>query len=255
VNSEQNALTAESRPKPRNNWWFWISAIAALLFGGSEFVEFWIGGSRQFWAVLPIFLAVPVALWLTRTGRQVAASIAFVAAIGLQAILTPLVQSGLGLPNSITALALIGGICLTTLPNKYVGRVLTAGLIVSFASILIDLFGSPNRPVAELSQGRWIFALAMLAIFVIFFAREFPSLNLRAKIVIGIIGTGAIALAILVIFSLYQSRQITSTLAQRLDTSVRQLAEEQLSNSASTQQSTALSCLPGCLLPGPLVLY
>ena len=235
MNPEQSALAVESQPKPRNSWWLWISAIAALLFAGSELVELWISGSRQFWTVMPIFLTMPVAVWLARIGRQIPASIAFITAIGLQTLFTPLLQSGLGLPNAITSLALMGGICLTTLPNKYVGRVLTAGLFVSFVSILIDLFGNPNRPVAELSQGRWIFAFVMLAIFVIFFAREFPSLNLRAKIVIGIIGTGTLALSMLVLFALYQTRQITTTLAQRLDTSVHRLAEEQLRNSASTQ--------------------
>ena len=236
---EQNSLTTGSQPKPHNVWWLWISAIAALLFAGSEFIELWVSGSRQFWAVMPVFLAVPIAYWLMRTGRQVAASITFITAIGLQSIFTPLVQSGLGLPNSITALALIGGICLTTMPNKYIGRVLTASLIVSFVAILIDLFGNPSRPVAELSQGRWIFSFVILAIFVIFFAREFPSLSLRAKIVAGIIGTGGVALSVLVVFALYQTRQMTSTLSQRLDTSVNQLAEEQLINSAFTQANQA----------------
>jgi GAF domain-containing protein/HAMP domain-containing protein len=112
-------------------------------------------------------------------------------------------------------------------------------VIVAFASILIDLFGNPGRPVAVLGLGRWIFSFVMLAIFVIFFAREFPSLSLRAKIVMGILGTGVIALSILVVFALYQTRQITSTLSQRLDTSVHQLAEEQLINSAFTQANQA----------------
>jgi GAF domain-containing protein/HAMP domain-containing protein len=236
---EQNSLTTESQSKPRNTWWLWISAIAALLFAGSEAAELWIRGSRQFWVVMPVFLAMPIAYWLIRTGRQVAASITFMTAIGLQTIFTPLVQSGVGLPSAITSLALIGGICLTTMPNKYLGRVLTASLIVSFGSILIDLFGNPSRPVAQLSQGRWIFAFVVLGILAIFFAREFPSLNLRAKIVVGIIGTGVIALSILVVFALYQTRQITSTLSQRLDTSVHQLAEEQLINSAFTQANQA----------------
>lgn len=237
--SEQNSLTTESQAKPRTVWWLWISAIAALLFAGSEFVELWISGTRQFWAVMPVFIAVPIASWLVRTGREVAASIALIAAIGLQSIFTPLVQSGLGLPNSITSMALIGGICLTAMPSKYIGRALTISLIVSLTSILIDLFGNPNRPVAQLSQGRWIFAFIMLVVFAIFFAREFPSLSLRAKIIVGIIGTGGIALSVLVVFALYQTRQISSTLSQRLDTSVKQLAEEQLINTAFTQASQA----------------
>ena len=236
---EQNPLSTESRPKPRNIWWLWISTIAALLYAGSETLGLWRIGSDQYWAVMPVLLAVPIAYWFIRTGRQFAASITFITAIGLQSILTPLVQSGLGLPNAITSLALIGGICLTTMPNKYVGRVLTVSVIVAFASILIDLFGNPGRPVADLGTGRWIFSFVMLAIFAIFFAREFPSLSLRAKIVMGILGTGVIALSILVVFALYQTRQITSTLSRRLDTSVNQLAEEQLINSAFTQANQA----------------
>jgi methyl-accepting chemotaxis protein len=236
---EQNPLSAETQSKPHNIRWLWISAIAALLFAGSELVELRMSGNRQLWAVLPVFLAVPIAYWLIRTGRQVAASITFIAAIGLQSIFAPLVRSGLGLPNSITSLALIGGICLMTMPNKYIGRVLTVSMMVAFASILIDLFGNPDRPAAGLGSGRWIFSFVTLAIFAILFAREFPALSLRAKIVTGIIGTGVIALSILAVFALYQTRQITNTLSQRLDTSVNQLAEEQLINSASTQATQA----------------
>jgi GAF domain-containing protein/methyl-accepting chemotaxis protein len=236
---EQNPLSAETQPKPHSIRWLWISAIAALLFAGSELVELRMSGNRQFWAVLPVFLAVPIAYWLIRTGRQVTASITFIAAIGLQSIFTTLVRSGLGLPNSITSLALIGGICLMTMPNKYIGRVLTVSMMIAFASVLIDLFGNPGRPVAGLGLGRWIFSFVMLAIFAILFAREFPALSLRAKIVTGIIGTGVIALSILVVFALYQSRQITNTLSQRLDTSVNQLAEEQLINRASTEANQA----------------
>ena len=236
---DQNPLSTELQKNRRSTIWVWISAIAALLFAGFELIELWSSGSRQMWVVLPAFLAAPIAFWLLRSGRQVTASITFITAIALQAILTPVVQRGLAVPSSITALALIGSICLTSLPRKFIGRILTFGLIILIASILIDIFGSPSRPAAELSEGRWIFLVVVLAIFLVFFTREFPALELRTKIVIGILGTGAIVITVLVIFTLYQAQQITSALSQRLDTSVDQLAEEQLINTAFTQADQA----------------
>jgi len=162
-----------------------------------------------------------------------------VTAIGLQSILIPLVESGFGVPNSITSLTLIVGLGLATIPRRYIGRILMGGLLVSITSVLIDLFGSPSRPVAQLSEGRWIFAFVILAIFAVFFAREFASLDIRTKIVIGILGTGGFALAVLVSFTLYQVQQTVNALTKRLDTSVSQLAEAQLINTAFREADQA----------------
>ena len=236
---EQNSLSTESRQRRRRLWWLWINVIAALLFAGYELVELGISGSRQFWVVAPVFLGVPIVYWFLRNERQLAASLTLVTAIALQSVLVPFVQRGLSVPNAMTSLALMGAICLTTLPRRYLGPTLTAGLIALFGSVLIDLFGNPSRPVAEISQGRWIFSFVILAIFALFLIREFPSLDLRAKIVIGIIGTGFIVLSMLVVFVLYQTQQITSALSGRLETSVKQLAEEQLTNTAATQANQA----------------
>jgi GAF domain-containing protein/HAMP domain-containing protein len=53
-------------------------------------------------------------------------------------------------------------------------------------------------------------------------------LDLRTKIIIAIVGTGGVAIAILVSFIIYQAAQTTNSLTTRLNASVRQLAEEQL---------------------------
>jgi len=239
VNLNQNPLSSELQQKTRNTWWLWISGLATLLFTSSELVALWIGGSGQLWAILPVFIAAPIAYWFVRTGRHTLGTVILVTAVGLQSILTPLVERGSGISNSVTTLVLIIGICLATLPRRYIGRVLMGGLVVSIASIFIDLFGSPSRPAAELGEGRWMFALVMLAIFAVFFAREFISLDVRTKIVIGILGTGGIALAILVFFALGQTQQITSALAERLDVSVSQLAEEHLISTVFTETDQA----------------
>ena len=65
------------------------------------------------------------------------------------------------------------------------------------------------------------------------------ALDIRSKIVLGILGTGGLALVVLVIFAFNQTQHITNTLSARLDESVSQLAEEQLINTAWSQASQA----------------
>ena len=237
--SDQNLLPSASPQQRRNTWWLWITILTALLFTGLELISLWNTSRNQFWAALPIIVAAPLCYWLIRIGQQVTGGILFIVAIALQSILIPLVQSGLGVPNAIISLVLISGICLTTLPRRYVGCVFIISLIVSIASIFIDSFGNSSRLMAGFGEDRWIFSFLVLAMFAIFFARELLLLDLRTKIVTGILGTGAIVLSVLVAFVLYQARQITSALSQRLDTSVNQFAEEQLINTAFTQANQA----------------
>jgi GAF domain-containing protein/HAMP domain-containing protein len=225
--------------KNRNTVWLWISGFAAVLFAVSEFAALWAEGSRQYWAVLPILSATPFFFWLISTGRLERGGILLVSAVGLQSLLTPLVLSGLGVPNAITSAVLMSGIGLATLPRKLISRVLVMGLLTLLATILIDSFGSPNRPVALFIQARWIFALIISMVFGFGFAREFLLLDLRTKIVTAILATGGLALAILVSFAFYQTRQITNSLTTRLDSSVRQFGQEQLTNTVLIEANRA----------------
>ncbi len=67
------------------------------------------------------------------------------------------------------------------------------------------------------------------------FRQGFLSLSIRTKIILGILATGGLALVIFAIVTASQTNQITSTLSNRLETSVSQLAEEQLRNTANEQ--------------------
>ena len=239
MSSDPNLLPSESEQPRHYTWWLWITVLTAILFSGSELFSLWNTNPTQIWAALPIIVAAPLFYWLAKSGRQVTGGILFIIAIALQSILIPLVQGGLGVPNGLISLLLISGICLTAIPRRYVRRVFVTSLLLVIASIFIDSFANPYRLAAGPGGGRWIFSFVILSIFAIFFARELLLLDLRTKIVTGIIGTGAIALSVLIVFALYQTQQITSTLSQRLDTSVNQLAEEQLINTAFTQANQA----------------
>ncbi len=239
MNRVQAFLRTAAPWKNRHTAWLWGSALAALLFAASEFAALWADGSSQFWAVLPIFAAAPVFFWLVATGRLSAGGILFMIAIGLQSVLTPLVLRGLGIPNAITSSILISGIGLAALSRKHMGRVLVLGLIILLTTVLIDSLGSSSRPLALFIQARWIFALIIAVLFAFSFSREFLLLDLRTKIITAILGTGGVALAILVSFALYQAAQTTSSLTTRLDTSVRQFAENQLINRAFIEANQA----------------
>jgi GAF domain-containing protein/HAMP domain-containing protein len=232
VNLVQRLLPSETRWKNRHTLWLWISALATLAFAVSELLAFLSGGNRQIWAMLPILVALPFFLLLIRVGREYAAGSLLILAIGLQSALTPLIMRELGLPNSIIAFGLIGGIGLAALPRRNIGGVLLAGLFVAIASILIDWFGTPDRPVALFAESRWMIAFLVSAIVLIYFASEFRFLDLRTKIVTAILATGGIALAILMTVAIFQFGQTTGSLTTRLESSVRHFGEEQLVNEA-----------------------
>ena len=65
--------------------------------------------------------------------------------------------------------------------------------------------------------------------------QKFLDLSIRTKIVLGILATGGTALAIFAALGAFQTRQITTLLSGKLETSVSLLAEEQLINSANEQ--------------------
>jgi len=239
VNFAQNLPPSEIRWKNRNVGWLWISALATLTFAVGEFVALWLGGHFQVWAALPISVATLLFLWLIGTHREISAGILLITAVGLQSLLTPLIVSGLGIPNSIGSFVLISGIGLAVLPRRQIGRVLIIGLMILIASALIDLFGDPIRPLASFVQARWSFTLVISIVFAIFFAREFLLLDLRTKIVTAILATGGIAFAILISIASYEISQTIASLTARLDTSVSQLAEAQLRNTAFVEANRA----------------
>jgi GAF domain-containing protein/HAMP domain-containing protein len=238
VNPTQNPLLSDAERNTHASRW-WLGALPALLFAGSELAALFVAGNRAFWAALPVLIAAPFAYWLVRSGRSNTGNILFMIVIGVQSVLMTLFQKGLGFPNALTASALIAAIGLGTLPRKQFGRVVMWALFAAIATVLIDVFGSDVRPSAEFNQGRWIFMAVILAVSFIFLARQILALDIRTKIVLGILGSGGLALAVAVAFMLAQGQQITDALSQRLDLSVRQLAEEHLNNTAFVEARQA----------------
>ncbi len=233
-------LSAESQQQKYKTR-LWICILAALIFTSIELVVLWMSGNRQIWAVLPVFLAIPVAYQLNRTDRQLQGTVTLLGAINLQFILVQFAQQGLSLMNSGLTLAVVGLICWIALPREYLGRAFISALVTLVLSFLIDrfVFGESAYSQGGFNWGRSVFLFVLLVAFIVFVARGFLSLDIRTKIVTGILGTGGLALAVLTFFILNQTDKVTNALETRLEASVAQLAEEQLRNTAFTQANQA----------------
>jgi GAF domain-containing protein/HAMP domain-containing protein len=241
VNSEINQTAVlETRTQVRNATI--LGALITLLLAGAIIFVLANGLTNALWTILPLLLAALVYVWLARTTRHIAGGIFFISVISTTAIISPLFASGLGLTGAISALAVIGGIGLATLPRRYFGSVLFTGLVIAAASLFIDVFAQGNRPPVSASelQIRWTVSIVAFLVFAAYFARQFFTLDIQTKIVLGILVTGGIALGTLALFAVDRTRQITESLSGRLETGVKLLAEEQLINTI-TDESTQIN--------------
>jgi GAF domain-containing protein/HAMP domain-containing protein len=238
VNLDQNSFTDPETKRQAGNTVL-LSGITALTLGLAAIYVLLSVSVSQLWALLPILLASLVAIWLSRTGRHVIGGIVLICAIIMQTITAPFSESGLGVSSAIGAVAIIGGIGLITFPRRYLGRTLLLSFLTGTSIVLVDLFGPPGRPPAASVELRWAVSLIVFAIFAFLFAREFYGLDIRTKIVLGILATGGISLGVLAFFAFDRAEQTLDTLSARLQTSVRLLAEEQLINTVFTEANLA----------------
>ena len=85
----------------------------------------------------------------------------------------------------------------------------------------------------------FIVVILGLLVLIALLARNFSNFSLRVKVMLGILLTGSIALGILAYFAITRTGIITDSLSNRLDTSVSQLAKEQLVNNAFVEADRA----------------
>ena len=236
VNHPPLAETDSGTPTPR---WL-VAAVPAALYAGLEIAALWAGGKLDLlWTAFPIVTALPVAYFLARARKSHVAIMLILSAIGVQSIVNSLMLRGSSLPNAIISLALILAIGMGMLSRRYWSAITLAGLAISLTTLLLDAFGSKDRPAAQLTQGHWLFAVFLLGMVGVLAIRRLSTLNIRTKVVLGILGTGGLALTTLALFAWFQTQQITNALSTRLDASVSQLAEEQLINTAFSQANQA----------------
>lgn len=233
MDSIQNT-SSTSETEKQLAYTFWLSVLFGAILAGLSLIVIRIGRYELLWSTVPVVPVVLVAIWLTNRSKLVLGSSLLIASVGLLSVLSSWLQGGLQPALAIGTVSIIGIIGLLTLPRIYSGRSLMAGASLAIVSLLIDLFGPKGRIESGSQVVLWTIAGTSLAILLFFFGREFLGLNVRTKIVLGILATGGVALGIFAVFAARQTQQITNTLSDRLESNVSRLAEEQLTNRVDT---------------------
>jgi GAF domain-containing protein/HAMP domain-containing protein len=232
VNEKLNATPVKSMEDQRlERTAFLVSLIALgiVLIGTILIVA--LGEFRLLLLITaPLVTGCIVSARLARRGQNVAGSSILIGILALIAISIPFATAGQGVPIALGVLGIAGVITVASWPRRLTTRALAINLAIAGIIILIDLFGPAGRPQESISIVLWLFTFGILIVYMFFIAQEFHLLDIRTKIILGILVMGVISLGSLSYFAIDRTREITESVSQRLETSVSLLAEEQLVN-------------------------
>lgn len=238
MNPDRNFLaSSDSQRLTRNAYLVSIIAIVIVLIGAGLTVV-WGEFGLLFITVLFLLIGIISAV-LARRGKYMLGSALLVGAFALAAMARSLTSAGGGFSMALIVLGVCGSITITVWPRRLVTQSLIINLIIAGAVILTDLFGSANRTQQEMSPSLWVISFLALAVYLFFIIREFNDLDIRTKIITGILLTGGIAVGTLSFFAINRTGDIINSLSKRLETNVRLLAEEQLANTVFQEANHA----------------
>lgn len=217
----------------------WIGPLCSVIFAALFAFQYLNGQTNRIWATGIVFLVSLLANWFIYSNRSGAGVAVLMAAIAVYFMVAPLWESGASLPSAVLIISILGAIGLLTMPLSLFGRVLMWSFIGAISSIFLDLFGPTGRTSLALEAAPLLTPAVFLLIFIVLLVQQFPSLNIRTKIVLGILATGGTALGIFSVITIAQAAVIASSLSSRLEASVIDLAEERLGNTVNVQAELA----------------
>lgn len=242
----QTSVQSSIEKRQRRNAYIITAALMAAAFAAAA-----LFGYAAVAGVLPQ-LFIPALLLLITTvfdilpllllgrGRTNFAMMIVITLFLLNVMIVLFIVQGLGLMIAFAiGLVVVAIVGLTMSPKYTPAGLLTAVLFAALAFILDILLGTGRLRVPELERYvPYIVGLIAAPIIVLFF-REYGRFSLQAKITLGIIVTGGVAVGVISYFALDQLDRITNLLSQRLESNVRRLAEEQLVNTAVLEARVA----------------
>lgn len=170
-------------------------------------------------------------LALIRQGRTNSAMIIILFVFNIDILLVPFFVQGLGVVVAISAITISIAIAGLSMTSNYSTPGIILGIFFGVSSLLIDsLMGSDRIQIPQIETFSTYIAIAIGVPIVIILASEFNKFSLRVKIILGILFTGGITVATLLIFGLNRTSIIVGTLSQRLEASVRDQTEAQIAN-------------------------
>ena len=245
MNADRNWLNTGAQTRGRNAIWISIilmavSAAVSVRFG-------FVGVTSGIWQSLVLCVlmgltagAAGFSLRLSQRERVDNAMGIAITAVLVALPVSSLLIKGLGIYLGMTQLLGISVVIALTIAPNFILRWIVANLVSALLTVVLDLFGSTDRFALQTNR----FFISVIILFGLFFIaililREFRNFSLRAKIVIGILVTGGVAIVALTYIAVVNTLGVTNSLSNRLETSVSLLAEEQLINTVFTEADLA----------------
>src|SRR5258706_2731486 len=188
---KQTSPQIELEEIKRANNAFNISVITSLMFGLLVAISVFINRSFATDIISLSALAVGAVVAatsavLSRRGKSDLGILLLIAALIAIVASRVFVQKGLAIPTGIVHIILVSSIAIYTLPPKWVSRVIMLAFINTAVTIVVDQFttGVPTSPQPQIAI---IISSVLGLIYLAILARQFPSLPLRAKLIIGLL--------------------------------------------------------------------
>ncbi len=224
-----------SEPTRRARRIVWLM-LAALVLADIATTYSLLGNQTwPFWAAVALtyaFTAVTlVSGWLVSRGRVALAMWLLIGGVMLVLALAAL-RNGLGLFYAVAELVVISAIASQALPSRQAGYALMAAVLGAVATYLVDLYNPFPRTALNYSPITLAALAGLVLIFGVGLARQFPSFNLRTKLVLGPTLITALVGVGLGYFMYTRIQQVQSFLADKLQTAVEERSTQQLNDTA-----------------------
>jgi len=209
------------------------SVIASILLViqliKAPFWQLWTAGL----AVFTVVLASGIALRLVRRGRVEAGIWLTTGTAILTSIVITTTFSGLGIILFLSAVLLNSLVAIQTLKSRQATYHAITGFAAGILILLIDRFTPTHRiNISGLQILVYVLAGIMLLLFGYFISRQFRRYAIGTKFLLSILLTTAIAVMTFSLFIYSRTQRSEAFLTNELETTVRQLSEQQLNDTA-----------------------
>lgn len=175
-------------------------------------------------------------LSLLRRGRRDLAMMLVLTVFLVNVVAVQFIVQGLGLIIVSAILLVVFSIVALGMSAKYTNAGAILAVVSAVAVSTLEFFlGADRLRVPELERYIPYIVAFMAAPLAVIFIREYRRFSLQAKITLGVLVTGGVAVAVIAFFALTVANRITSLLAARLESNVRRLAEAQLTNTVERE--------------------
>jgi len=238
-------LTPKAPPEDsysRNGRLIIIALIVAALPTAVLFAYLGFANNLQKLFVIPATLALSVLidLWLlklVRVGKSTLAAALVGAVFLINVLIAPFFVQGLGAVAAVAVIIVTLSIAWLAMPSKYSLIAIFAGIFSALAAFILDSALSGDRVRLPELEAYAPYIVALIAVLIFMIAlREFNKLNLRVKIVLGVLVTSVVVVSALTLFGWNRANFVANSLASKFEKNAASQIETKM---ATTVQAEA----------------